>query len=113
MKINNLEITRKIVQIATALTVVGCVPLAIFTPWSKERIIEDYGLYGSITWVFHFNIYIAIAYFLPVVGSLFTNGSVKRYFKRRRAEINPQFCIVCGKPNNSKGKFCDYCGTNL
>ncbi len=138
-----LEITRMMIRIATAIVTAWFVPLAIFTPWSSERIIEDYGTYGSAYTVYHFNIYLAIAYILPVVGLLVSNGSVKRYLKRQRAEIFTQIqvsptetvlmaqdssknqqtqqirvvklrhCVICGQPNDYNAKFCKYCGNQL
>lgn len=132
-----------IIRIATAIVTAWFVPLAIFTPWSSERIIEDYGTYGSAYTVHHFNIYLALAYILPVVGLLAANGIVKRYFKRQRAEtflpirVSPtetvfmaqetsknqqtqqirvvklRHCVICGQPNDYNAKFCKYCGNQL
>ena len=141
--IKKLEISRMIIRIITILAFVGFLPLAIFTPWSSERIVEDYGTYGSAYTVYHFNIYLAIAYVLPVIGLLATNGSVKRYLKRQRAEtflpvqVSPtetvlmaqyssknqqtqqirvvklRHCVICGQPNDYNAKFCKYCGNQL
>lgn len=135
--------TRMIIRITTAIVITWFVPLGIFTPWSSERIIEDYGAYGSAYTMYHFNIYLAIAYFLPVVGLLVTNGSIKRYLKQSRAEsivpirvsptktvflaknssknqqtqqirvVNLRHCIICGQPNDYNAKFCKYCGNQL
>lgn len=135
--------TRMIIRITTAIVITWFAPLGIFTPWSSERIIEDYGAYGSAYTVYHFNIYLAIAYFLPVVGLLVANGSVKRYLKQSIAEsvvpirvsptetvlfaknssknqqaqqiriINLRHCIICGQPNDYNAKFCKYCGSQL
>ncbi len=138
-----LDITRMIIRIVTTIVTSWFVPLAIFTPWSSERIIEDYGTYGSAYTVYHFNIYLAISYILPVVGLLVTNGSVKRYLTRQRAEtflpirVSPtetvlmaqdtsknqqtqqirivklRHCVICGQPNDYNAKFCKYCGHQL
>lgn len=143
MNVKKLEITRRIVQIITIVVSVGLIPLATFAPWSSERIIEDYGDFWSAYTVYHYNIYLGLAYFLPVVALLVTNGSLKRYFKRYRAEIispirvssiktvsvaqsgsNKQellfaganelrYCIICGKSNDFVGSFCKYCGTQF
>ena len=141
--IKKLEFTRKIVQIITIFASVGLISLAIFAPWSSERIIEDYGSYGYSYTVYHYNFYIGLACFLPAIALLATNGSLKRYYKRCRAEIGSpirvsatetvsvvrsssnkqqlllarsddlRYCIACGKLNDSEGSFCKYCGTQL
>ena len=138
--IKKLEITRKIVQIITVVVSVGLIPLAILAPWSSERIVEDYGLYGYAYTVYLYNFYLGLAYVLPVIALLAINGSLKRYFKRYRAEIEApirvapikttsvvqsssnnqqlllagsddmRYCIACGKSIDSKGSFCKYCG---
>ena len=143
MNINNLDITRRIVQIATILTVVSCGLLGIIAPYRLEQVIRDYGNFYSSTWEASFDIYLAIAFFLPVIGSLVTNGSLKRYYKRRKAEnftpirvsptetvliaqnnskkqrtqqigvINIRHCVICGLPNDYDSKFCKYCGNQL
>ena len=140
ISVKRLDLTRMVVRITTAVVSVWFVPLAIFTPWSRERIVEDYGFYGSITTVYHFNIYLALSYIIPVVGLLVANGSVKRYLKHIRAEtiapirISPtetvfiaqnssknqqsqqigeikiRHCIICGQPNDYNSKFCKYFG---
>ena len=141
--IKKLEINRKIVQIITIVVSVGLIPLAIFAPWSSERIVEDYGSYGYSYTAYHYNIYLGLAYILPVIALLVINGSLKRYFKRQRAEIGSpirvsptrtvsvaqsssnkqqlllagsdemQYCIACGKAIDSVGSFCKYCGNQL
>ncbi len=143
ISIRRLEIARIIIRIITIVASVGLVPLTFFAPWSSEQILEDYGTYGSAYTVYHFNIYLAIAYILPVVGLLATNGSVKRYLKRQRAEtflpirVSPtetvlmaqdtsknqqtqqirvvklRHCVICGQPNDYNAKFCKYCGNQL
>ena len=143
MNVKKLEITRKIVQIITIVASAGLIPLAIFAPWSSERIVEDYGSFGSSYTVYHYNIYLGLAYALPVIALLVTNGSLKRYFRRHGAEIispirvssmktvavaqsssNKQqlllagsddlrHCIACGESNDSVGSFCKYCGNQL
>ena len=84
ISIRRLEIARIIIRIITIVASVGLVPLTFFAPWSSEQILEDYGTYGYYYTVYHFNIYLALAYFLPVIALLATNGSVKRHFKRLR-----------------------------
>lgn len=114
-----------------------------FDPWSNERIVEDYGSYGSIYTVYHFNIYLALAYIVPVIELCVVNGSVKRYIKHLKAEkiipirISPtqtvmiaqnnsrkqqtqqigvielRHCVICGQPNDYDSKFCKYCGNEL
>lgn len=141
--IKKLEITRKIVQVITILVSVGLITLAIFAPWSSERIVEDYGSFGSSYTVYHYNIYFGLACFLPAIASLVINGSLKRYFKRYRAGTVPpirvsptetvsiaqnssnkqqlllagsddlRYCIACGESNDFVGSFCKYCGTQL
>ncbi len=99
--------------------------------------------FGSSYTVYHYNIYLGLSYFLPVIDLLVNNGSLKRYFRRHRAEIvspirvssiktvsvaqsssNKQqlllagsddlrYCIACGKANDSVGSFCKYCGNQL
>ena len=143
MNIKKLEITRKIVQIITIVASVGLILLTIFAPWSSERIVKDYGSYGYSYTAYHYNIYLGLAYFLPAIALLVTNGSLKRYFKRHRAEIvspirvssietvsvaqsssNKQqlllagtddlrYCIACGEAYDSVGSFCKYCGNQL
>jgi len=143
MNVTKLEITRKVIQVITIVVSVGLIPLAIFDPWSSELIVEDYGSFGSSYWVYHYNIYLGLAYFLPAFALLVTNGSLKRYFKGYRAEIispirvspinsvsvaqsgsNKQelllaganelrYCIICGKSDNYSGSFCKYCGTQF
>ena len=143
MNVTRLEITRKIVQIITIVVSVGLIPLAIFAPWSSERIVEDYGSFGSSYTVYHYNIYLGLAYALPVIALLATNGSLKRYFKNHRADIVPpvrvpsiktvsvaqsgsnkqqlllagtdelRYCIACGESIDSVGSFCKYCGNQL
>ena len=143
MNVKKLEITRKIVQIITIVVSVGLIPLAIFAPWSSERIVEDYGSFGSSYTVYYYNIYLGLAYFLPAIALLVANGSLKRYFKRYRAEIvspirvspirtvsvaqsssskqqlmfagsdDLRYCIACGESKDSVGSFCKYCGNQL
>ena len=146
MHVKNFEITRRIVQIITIVTSMGLAPLGFFTPWSTERIVEQTqlgtGTFTSVYSVFHYNIYLGLAYFLPMIGLLAINGSVKRYFKRRAENIstvrvspvetisvsqggfndqqsqsiglrNVRMCIICGQPNNSNGSYCSYCGNQL
>ena len=143
MNVKKLEITRKIVQVIAIVVSVGLIPLAIIVPWSSKLIVEDYGTFGSVYTVYHYNIYLGLAYILPVVALLVTNGSLKRYFKRYRTEIispirvssiktvsvaqsgsNKQelllaganelrYCIICGKSNDYSGSFCKYCGTQF
>lgn len=140
VNIKRLEIVRTIIRIITLTASLGIIPLSIFAPLSSRQIIEDYGLYGSIYTVYHYNIYFALAFVLPVIALVISNGSLKRYYKRCYAEINSQirtpnletisvakgeqqlqqigridikFCIVCGQPNNAKGNYCNYCGTGM
>ena len=138
--IGKLGKARIICRLITIVASTGFIPLAIFAPWSSERIIEDYGFYGAIYTVYHYNIYLALAYILPVIGLLVVNGSVKRYFKRLKDEtvspvrvsptetvfvarnssrkqqiqqigvIKLHYCIICGQPNDFDSKFCKYCG---
>lgn len=75
MNIKNLEITRRIVQVITIVASVGLALLVYFTPWSQETVI-------------HYNLFRGLAYFLPMIGLLVINGSVKRYFKRRVKDIS-------------------------
>jgi hypothetical protein len=113
MNINRLEIIRRMVQAVAIVMTVAFVPLAIFTPWSLEEVVEDWGVYVERYDVIRFDLYIALAYVVPVVGLLVTNGSMKRYFKRIKAELNEtsRFCIICGK--NNIGSYCTYCGTQI
>ncbi len=142
MNVKNLEITRRLVQITTIIASMGLAPLGYFTPWSTERVVEQIplgtGTYTTIYSVFHYNIYLGLAFFLPMIGLLTINGSVKRFFKRVKAEsISPvrvsptetvfvaqnssknqqiqqvgviklNYCVICGQPNDYDSKFCKY-----
>ena len=92
MNVKNFEITRRVVQIITIVTSMGLIPLGLFNPWSTERVVEQIqlgtGTFTSVYSVFHYNIYLGLAYFLPMIGLLAINGSVKRYFKRKEADIS-------------------------
>ncbi len=143
MNLNNLDIVRRIVQIATIITAVSCGSLGIIAPYSYVQVIHDYGTIYSRTWEARFDILLAIAFFIPVIFTLATNGSLKRYCKRRRADslttirvsptetallpnnnskkqqtqqvriVNMKHCIICGQPNDYNAKFCKYCGNQL
>ncbi len=140
INIKKLEIVRTITRIVTITASLGIIPLTIFAPLSSRQVIEDYGFYGSIYTVYDYNIYLALAFVLPVLALIITNGNLKRYYKRCYIEVNSpirtqnietikviqgkqqiqqigridiKFCIVCGQPNNAKGNYCNYCGIDL
>jgi len=97
------------------MTIVGILiltPLTVVAPWSSELVVEDYGYYGLIYVLYHYNTSIALAYLIPMVGLIVANKSVKSYFWRVRAETR-KYCIICGKSSDYKGKFCTYCGNDL
>ncbi len=78
MNVKNLEMTRRIVQVTTIVASIGLVILGSFTPWSQEIVTE----------LFHYNLFLGLTYFLPMIGLLVINGSVKRYFNRRVKNIS-------------------------
>jgi hypothetical protein len=106
-KIKKLGVILRIVQILTIGASAGLVPLAIMSPWN-EKSVRDY--YSG----FYYNLYIGLAYLIPVFYFLVIKISLKEYEKysiRRSNARKLRHCIVCGLSNDYKVNFCTYCGS--
>ena len=112
MDIKKLAIIRRVLQAITAVVIVSLIPLGAIVPWSNEVVVEDFGYYGHIYTIYHYNTSIALVYFIPAVSLVVTNKGVKNYLWRVRAETR-SICIICGKSNDYRREFCEYCGNQL